>query len=493
MSVSVTNDRPDFFTTPRTSLGDMDGDVAGAVIAAASDIALVLDSDGFILDVAVAGDEPMPTSLIRGWIGSHWLDTVTVESRSKVEEMLSDATTERQSRARQVNHPRPGAADLPVRYSVVRVGQDGRLVALGRDLQATAMLQQRLVSAQQSMEREYSRLRHAETRYRVLFRLSSEPVLVVDASSLKIVDSNPAAATLMGDGAARMSGVDILSLFDDQSKAGLHSLFARVRSSGKVEEERVRLASTGGNGSAPTGHADGAFTISASMFRQQGAAHFLVRLGSLGDGTRQQEKDREKSAFLRVVEHLPDAFVIADEDLQVINSNSAFLDLVQVASQEQVKGVPLDRWLGRSGVDLTVLSANLREHGSVRAFGSVVRGEYGSSEPVEVTAVSVRNGVGNYIGLSIRSTLLRADGMVSLAEGDLPRSVEQLTELVGRVSLKELVREATDVIERLCIESALRLTRDNRASAAEMLGLSRQSLYSKMHRYGLGDLSQAED
>ena len=70
----------------------------------------------------------------------------------------------------------------------------------------------------------------------------------------------------------------------------------------------------------------------------------------------------------------------------------------------------------------------------------------------------------------------------------MPRSVEQLTELVGRVPLKELVRESTDMIERLCIEAALELTGDNRASAAEMLGLSRQSLYAKLRRYGLGDL-----
>ena len=49
------------------------------------------------------------------------------------------------------------------------------------------------------------------------------------------------------------------------------------------------------------------------------------------------------------------------------------------------------------------------------------------------------------------------------------------------------MREATDVIERLCIEAALNLTGDNRASAAEMLGLSRQSLYVKLRRYGLGD------
>ena len=74
----------------------------------------------------------------------------------------------------------------------------------------------------------------------------------------------------------------------------------------------------------------------------------------------------------------------------------------------------------------------------------------------------------------------------------LPRSVEQLTELIGRVSLKDLVRETTDVIERLCIEAALEMTGDNRASAAEMLGLSRQSLYVKLRRYGIADL-EAED
>jgi DNA-binding NtrC family response regulator len=74
----------------------------------------------------------------------------------------------------------------------------------------------------------------------------------------------------------------------------------------------------------------------------------------------------------------------------------------------------------------------------------------------------------------------------------MPRSIEQLTELIGRVSMKELVRDAIDVIERLCIESALELTGNNRASAAEMLGLSRQSLYVKLRRYGLSDPGDSE-
>ena len=66
-----------------------------------------------------------------------------------------------------------------------------------------------------------------------------------------------------------------------------------------------------------------------------------------------------------------------------------------------------------------------------------------------------------------------------------PKSIQHLTELVGRVPLKEVIRESSDIIERLCIEAALELTGDNRASAAEMLGLSRQSLYVKLRRHGL--------
>jgi len=96
------------------------------------------------------------------------------------------------------------------------------------------------------------------------------------------------------------------------------------------------------------------------------------------------------------------------------------------------------------------------------------------------------------MGFAIRSVGPRAS-RGTLQPLTLPRSVEQLTELVGRVPLKDLVRDTTDVIERMCIEAALELTKDNRASATEMLGLSSQSLYSKLRRYGLGDLNSEDE
>jgi DNA-binding NtrC family response regulator len=56
-----------------------------------------------------------------------------------------------------------------------------------------------------------------------------------------------------------------------------------------------------------------------------------------------------------------------------------------------------------------------------------------------------------------------------------------------------MVRESADIIEKLCIEAALKRSGDNRASAAQMLGLSRQSFYAKMRRHGLGNLGGMDD
>ena len=183
---------------------------------------------------------------------------------------------------------------------------------------------------------------------------------------------------------------------------------------------------------------------------------------------------------------------MTDLDRRILTANPAFLDLAELASEEQARGEQLDRWVGRPGVDLDALIANLREHSSVRHFNTILRGEYGANEEVEISAVSVPSGEHPCYGFTIRIVGAQKPAKPRRPR-ELPRSVEQLTQLVGRVTLKELVRETTDVIERLCIEAALELTGDNRASAAEMLGLSRQSLYSKLRRFGLGDLDSDSD
>jgi len=467
------------FKAPKKSLGNLDAEAAAMLIMVAADIALIIDDQGVIRDVSFNSEElSRELEGYEKWLGSPWAETVTAESRPKVEAILREAASKADPRWRHVNQVSGRGTEVPVLYSAARVGDGGRVVAFGRDLRAISALQQRLMDAQQSMERDYSRLRHVETRYRLLFQTSHEPVLILDALTQKVVEANPATHQLFGGSARRVIGRPFPDVFEADSVPAIQSLLGGVRAAGRADDVKARLA----DGSREV-------LVSASLFRQENSSLFLVRLSLMqADDDATAVVPKTKSKLLKLVESAPDAFVVTGPDGRIMVANAAFVDMAQIATEEQARGESLERWVGRPGVDVNVLIANLRQRGSVRLFSTTLRGEYGASTDVEISAVSVMNGGKPCFGFTIRNVGRRLS-VDSQAGRELPRSVEQLTELIGRVSLKELVREATDVIERLCIEAALELTNDNRATAAEMLGLSRQSLYVKLRRYGLGDLS----
>ena len=468
------------FDAPARTIGPLDADTASTVLASAADVALVLDDDGIIRDLAVGSDD-LPADECRQWLGKPWLQTVAIDSRQKVEELLGRvAAAAGTARWRHVNQALAGGAELPFLYATVRLGDSeasGRTIAFGRDLRGHVALQQRLLKAQQTMERDYWRLRHMETRYRLLFQVASEAVLILDAATLRLEEANPEAARLFGE-VLRRPGWLLPESFDAESATTLQAVLAAVRATGRADSVRARTSDRR------------ELLLSVSLFRQEKTSHFLVRASPV-TAAQPMADEPGRQMLLRVLESAPDAFVVTDVEGRVITANRAFCDLAQLAAEEQARGQSLGTWLGRTGVELGVLISNLRSSGAVRLFATQVRGALGSAAEVEVSAVSVATDP-PVLGFTIRDVGRRLSESAHGAR-DLPRSVGQMTELVGRVPLKEIVRDTTDMIEQLCIEAALQLTNDNRASAAEMLGLSRQSLYVKMRRYDLGDLVGDQD
>jgi transcriptional regulator PpsR len=280
---------------------------------------------------------------------------------------------------------------------------------------------------------------------------------------------------LLDEDQAALVNRSFTELFNTEGQLAMQAMLAGRRTGSKPEESRVRLAGSRRD-----------IAVSASMFRQEGAAFYLVRLsGAPAHAAPVAAPTAE--AFAGMADAAPDAMVVCGPDRSVLAANRSFLEMAELTSEDQARGQTLDRWIGRLGVDMDVLMANLRQRGVVRLFATILRGEYGASADVELSATAIGDEKSRSYGFVIRDVGRRVAGRATAGFG-LPRSVEQLTELIGRVSLKELVRDSTDMIERLCIEAALQVTNDNRASAAEMLGLSRQSLYVKLRRYGLGDL-----
>ena len=234
------------FDAPKSSLGDLDATTVARVAAAASDLTLVLDVEGRVLDLSTNLDD-LPQDDLGQWIGRAWIDTATVESRPKVQSLLeSPAGATWASRPRHVNQMLPGGGELPVMCTAVRLGSVGgaerpdRWLVFCRDLRPEAALQQRLLDAQQSIEADYGRLREAQARYRQLMQAAREPVLVVEGGSMRVVEANAAAEQWFGGAPQRLVGEAFPVGFDPAATTRLREVLALVRSSGRAEDVRVR-------------------------------------------------------------------------------------------------------------------------------------------------------------------------------------------------------------------------------------------------------------
>jgi transcriptional regulator PpsR len=187
---------------------------------------------------------------------------------------------------------------------------------------------------------------------------------------------------------------------------------------------------------------------------------------------------------MELLAHAPDGFAVTDLEGQIRFANRAFLDIAELATEEQARGASIGNWIGRPGADLSVFQAMLKKYGVVRLMNTSSHGAHGAATEIEVSAVWVPEGDDPSIGFLIRDVGRR---LATSPQGarDLTRAVEQLTGLVGKVALRELLRDTSDLVERHFIEAALELTEDNRTSAAEILGISRQSLYVKLRHHRL--------
>ena len=452
---------------------DSDSAELVGLLAKVADVTFVLDADGVIVDVAV-GNAELQAFVDDRWCGLRFAETVAGDGRKRLAGVIASVLADVGAAQRvDLVHERDEGVSLPIEYRLVAVADGGPVLAAGRDMRPVASLRQQLLNAQQALEQDYWRLRQVETRYRQLFDMIADAILVVDAVSGRILEANPAAAELLAGGGQRVVGKPFPLGLGERSQREVARLLQDTQASGRGALGGVELAAD----------PEAGLTVVASYLRQGNEARFLVRLARERDAG--ENGDRQLPASLQ---RAPDAVLLTDADGLVLAANQAFLDLAQVAGEDRIIGLSADRWLGRSGVDLSVLLSNLHERGSVRLFATVLRGEGGVNTDVEISACTVlgdaRRGE---LAFYIRDVSRRV-GEGEVANDSLPATIEQITRRVGRLPLKELVRESTDIIEAMCIRAALELTQDNRASAAELLGLSRQSLYAKLRRYNISGL-----
>ena len=446
-------------------------DVLGDIISSASDIAVVVTQAAQVLSVLV---NPNHKSLGRfdHWEGNNLRDFLTRESVPKLDSKLKifsagDSTSDMV----ELNHA-DQSWEFPIRYSFHRIGPDGTILMLGRDLRPIAEMQQQLVKAQVALERDYEAQREYDTRYRVVMETTREPLIFVSANSGRVVDLNKSASALLGASRDDLIGSAFAQEFDGRRR-------------GELSESRTSMAISGSSVQTElvTRRNKKRVSISPKVLRAAGERLLLCRLESADDGESVSDELSEDIAAL--YQEGIDGSVFTDAQGVIRSANESFLNLTDAAHLTNVKGRLLSDFLARGGVDLKVLLENAERAGHMRIYATKLTGEFANTVSVEISATYLTDRAHPAYVFVIRDAsraeVTRKPGVVAVTDD----SVRSVMELVGSATLKEIVAETTDVVEKMCIETAVELTRNNRVAAAEMLGLSRQSLYVKLRKYEL--------
>ncbi len=445
-------------------------EILGDIITDVSDIGVVVSDDCTVLSVLV---NPINVEFrkLEEFEGRDFRTSLTDECVVKFDRRLASYVKgDGPVRPVELNH-RPGIANFqfPIRYSFHRIGPDDAVLLLGRDLRPVAEMQQQLVKAQIAVERDHETRREFDARFRVLMQATQDAVLFVSSDTGKVIEANDRAADLLDRSRQEVVGSAISALFEVRKGRPLIEMLGDPALSAQGGAVRAGIKGSGRQ-----------VAIAPTVFRAAGEKLFLCRIDV-------READRaaapQMQAMAALYENGPDGMVFARADGAITWANRAFLHLADAPDDAIVQGRNLIDNLQRGSVDLNVMIDNTVRAGRMRHYATRFIGDHGTPRSVEMSVTRLDAGGEEIFGFVIRD-VSRMDA-ARPAGGLSEENTRSVLEMVGTAPLKDIVAASSDVVEKMCIEAAVDLTQNNRVAVAELLGLSRQSLYVKLRKYGL--------
>jgi transcriptional regulator PpsR len=430
------------------------------------DITLTVGPDGVIRSaLAHAG---LSEEKLEAWRGRPWDETVEVSGRAEFMQIIQTAVRRGASSIFKVDQVFPSGRQLSIEYTTVSLGEKAGFVAIGKNLQTIADLQARLLRAQEAREQDYWKIREVETRYRLLFDASNEAVVLVRVADMRVAEANLAATKTLG----LLSGAEFYLDLSSRDRKSLDSMLEKVRELGRSPGIVLRLGPT-----------QDSWSLRASLMNTELGSFYLFQIASIG-GAAPIAPTKDAFSADDIIRRLPDGFAIIDRQGIICKINNTFLDLLQIGAEQAVVGQNLRRWLSSPGTDVSALLGLLRKYDKVRSMAAVLSGELGANVEVEISAVGDKDANPEFFGLLVRDVTRRLNAD---RPGEMSTIGENSGEAVqGDHALGELVRLSTESIERRTISEALEICDGNRTLAAKRLGISRQSLHTKLNKYGVG-------
>jgi transcriptional regulator PpsR len=441
------------------------------------DIRILLDRSGVIREVTAS--EQIATADLETWIGMPWSDTVAPVQQSAISSILANVKAGRSGVSCEIDQQFPDGRELPIEYTAILADHDESIVAIGKNNQAIRELETKLREAQHELANDHIRMREAESRYQLLLEASNDAVLTLDSSGTRVLEANVVALRAFGlerESRGKSRKFDFMEILPENDRDALRAMLEVVRESTTAPGILLHF----GPNHTP-------WFARAALTSADLRTVFLLRLSpserplAYSAGPTTGIEAHVGSNVTALLDHWPHSFAIVDPAGQIEYANDAFLDIVQVGSQPLVRGRNLNDWMSLPGADFRTVVKTLESSRALRAFPTALHGELGLETEVEVAAAFLSESGETRIGVMLTDVSRR----IAPAGEKLDDIAALMSGSLGKRTLRQVTREAVAVIERQYIETALQATDDNRTAAAESLGLSRQSLYAKLSRYGL--------
>ncbi len=443
------------------------------IAQASVDISFVLDDSGSIQDI-YSHNQSLVKQIPDDLIGKKWLDVVEPDSRKKVQYLLDDADLNQVSKFRQINlSSNEKNISLPILCATIKAMSNQKIIVIGKNLAEVAQLQQDLVAAQKNISQNYLQINQLEERFRSIFEIGTESIIILQADGgYPIVEINSNAIKRLLIAKKHYIGKSFLSLLPADELSKVTSFFQEMLEIGESKDLDVSFVG------------DKKIRISASSFINSGRPHLLLNLKplELAQSAHLLESD---SLTVKAIENNSYGFVVCTPEGLILKANKAFIKLSNAKGEQELIGNAIQNYLDSDTADFARMMQSLKGKASAQSCISSINNNSSGIKLVDISAVSVAHPRA-CIGMIFRQMDSRQNKDKRI-DKKLVRSSEELSMLVGKVPLKDILTETTDLIEELCIKAALDLSNDNRVSASEILGLSRQSLYIKLRKYGLVD------
>lgn len=447
-------------------------EVVADILSRVSDIALVISETGLIKEVMYSPNLVGKPNM-QEWVGLSIREVFTVESIAKFDTRLKQFLAgDADVQPIEVNHrARAPHAAFPVRYSFHTTGATDNILMLGRDLTPVTEMQQQLVAAQIALENDYETQRDHDLRFRVLMEASDVPTALVSVETGNVLACNAAAETLLGKPREQLIDDGFAREFEVSGESDIVSALVSAASDQIVTPIDAHLSKD-----------SRALSLMPTLFRSTGGQVLLCKMKA--SDAQGSSADQLQSHLVNLFQNGTDSIVFVNAAGYILSSNDAFLKVADITHAQSIQGRPMIDFLSRGNVDLNVMLENARRTGSMRLYATKVITEHGAERSVEISTTQLIAGSAAIFAMIIRDSR-RVETVRTPIQQVTEPDMGSVVELIGGHSLKDIVAKTTDVVERMCIETAVEMTSNNRVAAAEMLGLSRQSLYVKLRKYDL--------